>query len=63
MSFLVLRAYLEPIPVDLYLAHGDFAFVPSAELPLRKAASHPSVEEKVCGLGPRQAHTRASNPM
>lgn len=50
MSFLVLRAYLELIRVDLYLARGNFASLYSKvrNYPVSKTVESPDAVEKIC---------------
>ncbi len=50
MRFLVLRAYLQLIYFDFYLARGNFAALYDTVrgYPIRKRASSPDAAEKIC---------------
>ena len=50
MRFLVLRAYLQLIYFDFYLARGNFAALYDTVrgYPIRKRASSPDATEKIC---------------
>jgi hypothetical protein len=50
MSFLVLRAYLKLIEIDVYLAKGNFAALYSTvrKYPIGRTTDFPDATEKIC---------------